>query len=110
MFEPQPIKISKRGKKPFLFLVALLWLLTVVVVAWSVCAQILSADVLLPKSYLSVKLSTEMQKAKEETRFDEMLGSKRFNEPNDPIKTSDPMTSVGSLEKLLEGETVVVPE
>lgn len=111
MFEPPPLTVQKRGKKTFAIFIALLWVGIILVVAWGLRIQSSSSKDLKNNNLIEIIQSNEGSQLPNNIRLDELLGSKRFeNMTGSDVETANPTEGAGSVEKLLEGKEIVVPE
>lgn len=111
MFEPLPLTQPKKGKKIFAILVFFLWVSILVVVIWGIQIQSLNSKESDNNKTMPVIQSRQgSQLPDNQVRLDEILGSKRFdNVTGSDVETGNPTENTGSIEKLLEGKEIVVP-
>lgn len=113
MFEPPALTVQKKGKKTFAIFISILWIITLVVVIWGLNTQSSSSKAVDNSDNVLPVLDSNQgsQLPDNNLRADEILGSKRFEGNNSSnIETANPSENYGSVEKLLEGTEIVVPE
>lgn len=113
IFDPPPLKITKKGKKAFQLIIILFWLSAATATGWQLSRSQSSSNSLSKddQNILPIIQSDGQSTGNTDIRLDEILGSKRFEEPtgNDQ-STGNPMKANGSVEKLLEGKEIVIPQ
>lgn len=110
MFEPLPLTQPKKGKKIFAILISFLWMSILAVVIWGIQIQSLNSKESDNNKTMPVIQSRQGSQLPDNVRLDEILGSKRFeNSTGSDIETGNPTENTGSIEKLLEGKEIVIP-
>lgn len=112
-FCPPPLKVSKKGKKIFQLMIIFFWISVGAITIWQLSWSQLQSNLSSKDSqdFLPIVYSDRQDTGNSDVRFDEILGSKIFENPNGNDQTTDnPMKGSGSIEKLLEGKEIVIPK
>lgn len=112
MFEPEPLKLPKKGKRIFKLFLTIIWVALIGVAVWSVKPKSSNSKNLPTRdNLLNVQSSDgKSPNSNQDLKFDEILGPSKINDQtgNDQ-QTSNPSGNSGSIEKLLEGKEIVIP-
>lgn len=112
-FELKPLTRQKKGQKLFGLLIALFWLAVILTVFWAIRYQNSQAvGKTQEKKLLKINDAQGQPQIKpNQPRLDEFLGSERMIEPNgNDQQAGNPTENTGSIEKLLEGKEIIIPE
>lgn len=113
MFEPTALTVKKKGKKTFAIFVSILWIIILVVAIWGMRIQSSSSKTIDNSDNILPVLESNQgsQLPDSNLRADEILGSKRFEgNSSSNVETANPTAGAGSIDKLLEGTEIIIPE
>lgn len=112
MFEPQPMKLPKRGKKVFFIFIIIFWIIVIIFLLLIFRQSKPNQNIkIVNDDLINVNENGTNQLPANNPGFDELLGPIKINDKtgNDQ-QTGNPSGNSGSIERLLEGKEIVVPE